>query len=367
MPRQKNLVICIGWHTSQERELFADNAKYFFLYLAQHQPTVRTIWLSRDNKLPVLLRARGYEACSIHSIKGIWYALRARQTYVDAFLERAFWRYTGGSDIVQLWHGKGMKKTGHDSGYSLKSRNRFLQANMFAPLSALIASSPYTAKLMASTFKAPLETIVTTGLPRNDVLFNDIKDAELDSHLALQEKIAAALHSGAQKIFLYAPTFRPNGSNPIDTLDLAALEQVLANTSAHLFVSLHPKFARKDAVQLSSYHHIEYVEAGFDIYPQLKNIDVLITDYSSLYVDFLLLDRPIIFYTYDIDTYGVEMGLHDDFDTLTPGPHPKTTAELLSALAARDDYREKRHEVQSKLFTHQDGGASKRVYEALIL
>lgn len=366
VPRQKNLVVCIGWHTSKERELFADNAKYFFLYLAQHQPTIRAIWLSRDNKLPTILRARGYEAYSIHSLKGIWYALRARQTYIDAFLERSFWRYTGGSDTIQLWHGKGMKKTGHDSGYSLKSRNRFSQPNMFAPLCALIASSSYTAKLMASTFKAPLDKVAITGLPRNDVLFGDIKDAELDSHLPLQEKINQARQSGAGKIFLYAPTFRPNGSNPIDTLDLAALEQVLANTNAHLFVSLHPKFARKDAVQLSSYQHIEYVEAGFDIYPQLKNIDVLITDYSSLYVDFLLLDRPIIFYTYDIDTYGVEMGLHDDFDSLTPGPHPKTINELLIALAEKDTYQEKRAQVRKHLFQDQDGEASKRVFTALI-
>jgi CDP-glycerol glycerophosphotransferase (TagB/SpsB family) len=259
-----------------------------------------------------------------------------------------------------------MKKTGHDSSYSLKSRSHFSQANMFAPLHALIASSTYTAKLMASTFREPVEKVAITGLPRNDVLVQDITDADLDSHQILEEKIAIARQRGATRILLYAPTFRPNGSNPIDTLDLETLDKTLADTASHLLISLHPKFARKDDVALSSYQHIEYVEAGFDIYPQLKHIDTLITDYSSLYVDFLLLDRPIIFYTYDIETYRVEMGLHDDFDTLTPGPHPKSTQELAAAISTADEYQTARAEVRTVLFASQAGSASAHVAKAFI-
>lgn len=364
-PRSSRTWVCIGWHTNSEREIFADNAKYFFLYVAQHQPDITAVWIARDRKLAELLRARGYRSYSIDTFWGAYYSLRAGYTFVDAFMRLSNWQYSGGSKIIQLWHGKGMKKTGHDSPYSLQAYNRYLQPYLFVRFHRLIASSRYTAHLMASTFRTPHERVLPTGLPRNDVLFQEIPDADLDANNLLARTLAHVRKLGAQKTILYAPTFRPDGSNPLDSLDLKVLNEFLVRCNHHLIVILHPKFSSRKITIDSVYQHIHMVPAGYDSYPQLPDIDILITDYSSIYVDFLLLDRPIIFYTYDIAKYRTTMGLHEDFDALTPGPHTCNLSDLLGALESPDRHSEARAHARKTLFMHTDGCAAARITEIL--
>lgn len=361
-PRTKRVWVFIGWHHNGEREVFADNSKYFFLHAAQYAPHIRTVWIAKDELLASILRTHGYRAHSVHSLQGIFYSLRAGYTFVDAFMTREHWRLSGKSRIVQLWHGKGMKKTGHDSPYSLKSRSWFKEPNLFVRFSKLIASSPYTARLMASTFKVQSNDILITGLPRNDVLFSNITGADIDEHPGLATLLQKIQQYG--RTILYAPTFRPDGSNPIDQLDLPVLNEILVQKNDHFIVSLHPKFARKDTISIAPYSHIHFIEAGYDIYPLLKKIDVLVTDYSSLYVDFLLLDRPIIFFTYDLDTYKIDMGLHENFERLTPGPHIRNFNELVRALTENDTHANARRVVKDELFTYDDSSASKRILDA---
>jgi CDP-glycerol glycerophosphotransferase (TagB/SpsB family) len=364
--RNPKIWVCIGWHTSKERELFADNAKYFFLHVHESHKDIRAVWLARDQALADILNSQGYEAYCISSIKGVFYALRAGYTFIDAYLENRFWKYTGGSKIIQLWHGKGMKKTGYDSAYGTKSRSAFLQPGFFAPLHRLVAASPYTTSLMQTTFGVSKDQILKTGLPRDDILFHSIEGAEIDSHHKLGELIKTLRSQNTARILLYAPTFRPDGSNPLLSLDMQRLEMVLEEKKYHLILSLHPKFARKEHTRSAASKHISYIDSGWDIYPYLKNIDVLITDYSSLYVDFLLLDRPMIFYTYDYEKYRTEMGLHEDYLALTPGQHPSTLDALLSAITEEDEYTDKRASVRQILFSHNDGNSSERIVEAIL-
>lgn len=365
MPRTNRLWVVIGWHTNKERELFADNAKYFFLHVHENETPIRVIWLSRDKYLAQILTRRGYEAYCIHSIRGAFYALRAGHTIIDAYLENRFWKYTGGSKIIQLWHGKGMKKTGYDSSYGTKSRSRFLQPGFFAPLHTLIAASPYTAKLMQSTFNVSSEKIIEVGLPRDDVFFQTITGSDIDAHPQLFQDLDTLHTLNRKKIFLYAPTFRPDGSNPLNALNMERLEAVLADQNYHVIISLHPKFARITHDTKISFEHITYSESGWDSYPYLNKVDVLITDYSSIYVDFLLLNKPIIFFTYDFESYSEQMGLHEDYLALTPGPHPKTFEELLKTIQEHDTYEVERAQVKNILFTHHDGNASERIFTAL--
>lgn len=362
IPKDKKLWVCIGWHTNKDREIFADNSKYFYLYLSHHQEDVRAVWLSRDKKLATILRDKGYEAYSINTPLGCWLAIRAGVTIIDAFLEMKFWQFTGGSTVIQLWHGKGMKMTGYDSPYSLKTRSKFKQAGMFNTPNTLIASSQYTARLMASTFGIAEEKIMITGLPRDDVLQKTIEGSGIDSHTELEKIVAREKESGAKKIILYAPTFRPDGKNPIESLDLPALQKKLEDLQYCLLLSLHPKLSHRNVKIQEQYKNIIPIESSLDIYPQLRLIDMLITDYSSLYVDFLLLDRPIIFYTYDLDDYKVKMGLHEDFINLTPGPHPESQDELVNALCLEDTYQNERQRVVNTLFAYKDDNASRRIF-----
>jgi len=358
MPRTSKIWVFIGWHRNKEREIFADNSKYLFLYVANNLKHIKAIWIGKDKKITAILRNRGYNAHKINSFKGVYYSLRAKYTFIDAFMELKNWRLSGGSKIIQLWHGKGLKKTGYDSPYGLQRRNKLLLPNLFCTLYyRTIASSKYTAKLMASIFRIPKETIIITGLPRHDVLFKNIKGADIDITPFLKTTLKNIRQKNINKIILYAPTFRPDGSNPLSQLKLDEFNYFLRKKNNHLVIMLHPKFAiKKYSPPRKKNTNITFVEAGYDIYPLLSQFDVLITDYSSLYVDFLLLDKPVIFFVYDLEKYKKEMGLYDKFMSLMPGPHATNFKELLAALQLKTDkYKKARQRARRYFFRFIDG------------
>lgn len=367
IPRSRTIWVCAGWHNSRERELFADNSKYFFLYLQNNQPDCTSVWLAQDKKLARLLREHGYTSYYIHSLRGMYYALRARYTIVDARITTRYWKFSAGSRIVQLWHGKGMKKSGHDSKYNA-AQSYFMNPGYYVKYDAIVATSEKTASLLGKTFSQPMSDMLITGQPRTDIFYQTIAGAEIDEHTGLKDIIESARTKGTERIILYAPTFRADGSNPLDQLTpekLATLNTTLAERNDLMILSLHPKFAAKAETLASGYSHITSIAPGLDLYPYFKDIDLVITDYSNIYIDFLLLDKKVMFFVFDEEKYRATTGLHPDFDTLTPGPHLKTFEELQEALTQEDTYQSTRSDVQNILFAQRDGNASKRIFTEL--
>jgi CDP-glycerol glycerophosphotransferase len=114
---------------------------------------------------------------------------------------------------------------------------------------------------------------------------------------------------------------------------------------------------------------ISYAPRG-DVMPLLKRADLLVTDYSSLYTDFLHKGAPILFYPFDREEYGEAFReMQFPYDSMTPGPKAMTPLQLregiLSLLEGSDPWKERREELFSLAFTHRDGGSSRRVAELL--
>lgn len=364
VPRSSNIWVCLGWHKDNEREVFADNSKYFFLYLQNKRPEVTSIWLAKDQQLAKLLTDQGLTAYNQHSFAGMYYALRARYTIFDAHPDFKSWKFTGGSEIVQLWHGKGMKKSGQSVNYASKF-SYFMNPGFYSKYRLIIATSEKTAMLLSKTFPQSSNKIVVTGQPRTDIFFHNIPGSEIDTHLKFKENIKNARDQNTKKIILYAPTYRESGVNPITQLNLRKLNDFLIQHDFHFFIQLHPKFAAKKVNELEGYSNITNIKPGLDINPIMNEIDQVITDYSNIYIDFLLLDKEVTFYTYDETEYRKITGLHEDHETMTPGPHAKNFEELLITLRAPDTYDKKRWEVKKKLFAYFDGNASERIYRIL--
>lgn len=367
VPRSEKICIFIGWHRNKERELFADNSKYLYLYVHENYCNSHTsVWIGKDRKLTRILTEKGYKAHYIWSFAGVYYSLRAGYTFIDGLMEGKNWQFSGRSKIIQLWHGKGLKKTGFDSDYSLKRYNKILFPYLFPDYYRVVASSKYTAKLMSSTFRINSEKILITGLPRNDVFYSKFSGSEIDTNEEMMKLVRLLSESGAKKILLYAPTFRTDGSNPLIKFDFGKLDSVLQKLNFHLVVSLHPKFAGKK-IASKQYSNIHLVGAGLDNYPVLSKMDALITDYSSIYIDYLLLNKPIIFFSYDLNDYKRSMGLHDDYERLTPGLHPKNIDELCTAvqLIEADKERNQRESIRGELFSYLDGSSCSRILEGL--
>lgn len=366
-PRDKKLWIVMGWRRKKERELFGDNAKYFFLYASNNlDKDIKVVWIGRDERICQILRKRGYIAHSINSIKGIMYSLKAGYTIVDANLRLENWKYSGGSRLVQLWHGKSLKKMGHDSPYAMGKYKRFSSPNLFRKFYLLAAASKFLGKFNVSGFRMKEEDLVVSGLPRYDVMFDDIKDSDIDVDYRLKYKIDY-LKTKYKKIVFYGPTFRPDGSNPLEEADLRILNQTLFDKDYYCFISLHPKFATKDWQPKEKFTNISFIDVLYDIYPIMNKFDLLITDYSSLALDFLLVNVPSILYIYDLDSFKKGMGIHQEIAEAMPGPRVESFDKLLEVLGG-DSYiwNDKHREARDKFFTFQDGNSSKRIFDLLV-
>ncbi|MES2995151.1 MAG: CDP-glycerol glycerophosphotransferase family protein [Patescibacteria group bacterium] len=351
MPRDQRLWACIGWHIGAGTEVFADNTKYLFLHIANNRKDLRAVWLAKDPELARILRARGYSSYYQHSLMGVWCALRAGTTVIDAYLQPENYRWSGRTRLVQLLHGKGMKK----GGYAQK------------PLHAqdrIFSTSPFVSSMLPQVFveKSP---IVVAGYSRGDLFFKEIPGSDIGVHEPTRMMLEDTRYA---KRFLYAPTFRRGAKTlNIETfLDIPHLSTWLLERRYLMVISLHPKY--RDQVRNLSYPNIHFLEDS-DVYPLLPLVDILINDYSSIFTDYLLLDRPIIFYPYDLAAYTENEGLSfESYDEYTPGPKAYTYPELIRTLeetVARDSHAGERARVRDLYHTYQNGESSERIMRAL--
>ena len=120
----------------------------------------------------------------------------------------------------------------------------------------------------------------------------------------------------------------------------------------------------------SSTPHITIYANDKDAYPFFQMVDVMLTDYSSIYMDYLLLNRPVVFYCPDYDQYVTHnREFQFPYEDMTPGPKCRTQDELHNALKqaafADDGYEKQRLSLLNKAFLHLDGDSSQRIADYL--
>jgi CDP-glycerol glycerophosphotransferase (TagB/SpsB family) len=355
VPRDKETWVFIGWHRGNGNEIFADNTKYFYLYVSQEKKEVRPIWLAKDERTASVLRENGFEAYYENSLKGIWYALRSGYTVIDAFLQRNNFRLSGRSKIIQLLHGKGMKKKGY-------SEKQLRKQDM------IFHTSNFTMSIILESFKAGAQNFIT-GYSRDDIFIRDIKGSEIGVDINTKNRLEKIRSEkpGAH-LFWYTPTFRRGQKtfNIEKVLNPNDLSKWLVENNAYLFVSLHPKY--REQSRSFDYDNIVTIEDS-DTYPLMSKFDTLISDYSSIFTDFILLDKPIIFYPYDKAEYEKNEGLVTDYDSITPGQKAYNPTQLISAMAdivnGKDAFQDERTKIKNLYHLYHDGKASERIFETI--
>jgi len=367
-PRDKTLWVFIGWRIGKEREIFSENLKYLFLYVHKHHKHIRPVWLGADREICKILTARGYEAYPRRSLRGVWYQLRSGYTFVGALMQMFEWALSGGGRVVQLWHGKSLKKTGFESSYSLARYNQYFFPHLFPDYHLFIGISPLLAEYTVRDFCVPEGRILVAGIPKHDALFHRIPGDDIDADAGLAAQIKRARSCNAKRVIFYGPTFRPSGVNSISVLNLPALNDLLAETNDYLIVGLHPKFSSRDWIPNQVLSHISFVQGEYDNYPVVHGIDLLITDYSALAMDFLLMGKPTIHFAYDLDEYKESMGIYEELWNLMPGPKVFTQEELHVILKADlRSYTEKIPAARTAVFgAYTDGKASERIVAHLL-
>ena len=270
----------------------------------------------------------------------------------------------------QLWHGIPLKAIGHSEIQSAvnmdEEKAKYLRA-MYSGYSAVLSTSEYVRANIFSRVFFDGE-FALTGYPRNDVLLR--KPTALDllgSDAALLGRVRAHKRSGG-KVGFFMPTFRDSGGDVFSdgALDCGKLNALCGECGLLLLIKLHPFVKIEVHGQLAN---VAIMQSEHDAYPLLGQADFLITDYSSVYFDFLLTGRPVLFYTYDLEKYtSRDREFMLDFTAMSPGRKVCSQDGLFTAIrelaAGHDDgFSAQREDMASLLFAVRDAGSSQRVCE----
>ncbi len=338
IPKKKNLILLASRFGSVPNanisELFKEleNIENFEYYNVERKNSKRTL--------------------DFLSFKGFWKILRAKYVFVThgpGDILYAF--YSPRKIVTYVGHGMPLKSFVFTNPH-MKFKERLLHRLEVPTYNYVVASSEWDRESLKKCFRKTNDEVIITGLPRNDILIRSNKTEK-------------------KKIILYAPTYRDDKSFslfPYADMDFTDLDDTLEELGAILYLRLH--FNDKNKLNLDDFKNIKFLDHIEipEIQDYLPNVDVLISDYSSIYLDYLLLNRPLIFLCYDLEEYTKMRGFLYEYDSVTPGYKPNSYKELKVAIhdsLFKDDFRAERNVVKNS-FHQFDNNFSKRLLKRVL-
>lgn len=273
------------------------------------------------------------------------------------------------TQVVQLWHACGILKrwgyatTGNAWGASPEELRRYpIYINQ--TLSTISANTPCIREAYQAAFNCDPEIIKALGSPRTDIYFDQAFCQE--ARRRIQSKIP---NLGDRKILLYAPSFRGKSiSKSHLDVDLDFLQLKKSLSDQYVFViKFHPLMqhgTRLESARLRGFDFVYNFTNRISSEEALCAADILITDYSSIVFDYMLFEKPIISFIYDIDQYIEDRGLFLPYEEVFPGPYVFSQKELTEKLLTVDQWfdREKIRRYKLKYMSACDGYSTERIY-----
>lgn len=272
---------------------------------------------------------------------------------------------------LQTWHGTPLKRLGHD--IQVDENTTFYRSQMSADemyktydvdverYNYMISPNSFCTKIFQSAFGIDKERLIETGYPRNDILSNVIEE----NVLSIKKMLNIPLD---KKVLLYAPTWRDNqyvtkGYTFKLEADFHKWKEMLGDEYVLLFKPHY--LIINEYEQDSSLEGFLYsIDANVDISSLYIISDALVTDYSSVFFDYAILNRPIYFYMYDIENYKEELrGFYIDIYKDLPGNIYEKEETMLEDISNHIYNYDKLKEFNNYFNNHEDGNASNRVID----
>jgi CDP-glycerol glycerophosphotransferase (TagB/SpsB family) len=343
---------------------FSDNSLYFFQYLEKlKNPALKYFVITKDKVLfQSLKKSYGSKIIYAYSFKAIKVYCRSKTVlcthgYGDIYPFRSS---NSSQVVINMWHGTPIKNIGYltkdmfnNNGVKLVVDNNF---------DYFLVSSSVEIPALSKAFGVNPEVIKPIGIPRNDILANHKQVEKVDSN----EKVKV----------LYLPTFRDFEALeyfPFNDYNSVEFNEFLNSKNIEIIIKPHMNNMAGSVLEEKT-KDIDNIIIKGDKNVDLQNLliesDILITDYSSVFFDFLLLDRPLIFFPYDLKEYEASRGFIYDYDEVSPGDKVYTQKAFLDSLSRYisnpNKDSDKRAIVRDRFHTFQDGNTCKRLVELIL-
>lgn len=283
-------------------------------------------------------------------------ALKARVWITNSSVGRGL-DFKGKNTLYfNTWHGTPMKKMGTDidkgnQAFSSKGKNQF---------DVMMSQGAYETEIFSRSFGVPKENFLEAGLPRNDIYVNYTEEYRN----AIREKLGI---SSDKKIILYCPTFREyekdenQGCVLIPPMDLRKWQNELEKDYVLLFRA-HYEVAKVMDIQENDFVR------NMTAYPNLSELmvasDMLISDYSSVFFDYSIMDKPMLHFTYGYEKYAAERGMYFDIrEYLSGGENEDILISIIQKLSTEKELEKTRNFRQE--FVHFYGNAGKSAVDEI--
>lgn len=328
LPRKKKLVIFESFHAKQ----YSDNPRAIYEYMKEKYPKYELLWSVDRSAIP-LFESFGIPYLRRFSIE--WFLTFPRAKYWVNNVRLPIWMpKPPGTIYVQTWHGTPLKKLGVDIEeiHMPGTKTETYKKNFVTESSKwdfLVSPNAYSTEIFKRAFMYEGK-VIESGYPRNDVLA--VPSETLMSSIKNQLNIPID-----KKVMLYAPTWRDNefyrkGKYKFEfQFDLERWKEKYGSewvllSRMHYLVAENLDFSAHEGVVFNVSN-----------YPDIRDLylisDMLITDYSSVFFDYAILNRPIVFFMYDLEIYRDQLrGFYFDIESESPGPIVQNEKELFQVI-----------------------------------
>ncbi|WP_294338322.1 CDP-glycerol glycerophosphotransferase family protein [uncultured Clostridium sp.] len=367
---------------------YVDNTKYFYEYICKNHKEINAVWFTQDKDVYKQLQDENKKVYMMRSLKGIWTMARAKIAVTDHFAMSDYtgiYGYNHGTKIVQLWHGVGFKSMGKDKEvlnttvpgvrysndilpedgvYPLGKRIKYFFCapvrELFERYFLFVCPGQERIEMIGKVWNIPEERYFMSGHPRNYPLY---KDKFENKHKVL-----------------YAPTYRWSGQQEKKMIELCLdalpeIQALMEKIDGEFTIRLHPhtwrNYQAEILYRIKDYPRI-VLDTEKDIYQTLGSYSVIISDYSSIALDFAMIDRPTIYMIFDFEWFSkYEPGFNMDFLSNITGPATYNWKDTLIEIEKYIEHPEKDSKLREGRCAYffdkaaNDSDNSERIYQEI--
>lgn len=372
-PKKKNRWAFSGFHGRDNS--FLDNTKYLFSYIVRHHPEIQAVWLAGSLSDLDKLKSEGLPAVLLRSKEGKSFLRSAALAVTDHYRCSDFqniWGFNARTKVANLWHGVGLKSMVIKSGgriasvvvpgarlspdiiiektdsFATKIKKAVLYffrapfRELYEKYFFLLTPGPVIENFNAKLWRIPQKAIFQCGMPRCRYLYNAV--------LPDRPRV------------IYSPTFRWNAKDEETLVDnfinsIGLINDWLKKVDGTMTLRLHPhtwrSYGSKILKAIESFDRFIY-DSEKDVYGSLEQYSIMISDYSSIVYDFLLMNRPVIFFNYDFETFCEhDVNFWYPFDEYSPGLKAKNWKEVIECLDVYSKMPQKDNEWRDRIMSVQ--------------